>query len=125
MDLARIFDEVPHDKEITGKLHLLDAVDLALQALLVIGDRPLAQAPVTEVANGGVKALAETSAANLGEIAINGVPGWDGELRKRIGDFVQLERATLSKLHSAADHLRRMGEKPFHLGRALDVELIA
>jgi hypothetical protein len=77
------------------------------------------------VANGGVEALAKTSAANLGEIAIDGVPGWDRKLRKRIGYLIQLERAALSKLHGAADHFRRVGEKPFHLSSALDVELIA
>ena len=123
-DLAGVLDEVPDDEEIAGELHLLDAVDLALQALFVVGDGPAAQAPLAQMANGGVEPLAETRAANFGKIAVDGVARGYGKFRERIGDLVQLERTTLGKLHGAADHFRSMGEEPFHLRRALDVELV-
>ena len=45
--LPRVADKVPHDHEIAGKLHLLDAVDLALQPRLILRNRLLQQCPAT------------------------------------------------------------------------------
>ena len=43
--LFGVADEVPHDEEVSGELHLLDDVDLARQALLVIRQRMLQPCP--------------------------------------------------------------------------------
>ena len=109
-------DEVPHDHEVAGKLHLLDAVDLAVQARFVVGDGLAQQAAAREMRDGGVEALAQALAADLLEVAVDGLAGGNGEFGERIVDLVQLEVAALGELHGAACTTSgAVGEEPCHL----------
>ncbi len=122
--LLRVADKVPHDHEVAGKLHLLDAVDLALQPRLVLRNR-LAQNPARfQVRHRRFAPLPPTRAAHLLEVAVDRLAFRHIELRKRILHLRQLERAALRKLHRARADLRCILKQPLHLLRALDVELL-
>ena len=109
--LPRIADEVPDDHEIAGKLHLLDAVDLAVEPRLVLGDGLVQQAAFAQVRDGGVEPLLQAFAADLLEVAVERLALGDGELRERVVDLGQLQIAALEELHGAGADLGRMGER--------------
>ena len=56
--LSRVADEVPDDHEVAGKLHLLDAVEFAIEARIVVGESSSEQAAIAQVRDRGVETLA-------------------------------------------------------------------
>ena len=73
----------PHDKEVARKLHLLNAVNLALQPLFIIRDRVTSLSSFAEHTDGRIQTLTKSLAAYFSEIAVDGVALRNGKLRKR------------------------------------------
>jgi len=72
----------------------------------------------------GFKSLLQALPAHLLKIAVDGVSGRNGELRKGIVNLAELEIAALGNLHGARGHAGRIGEERGHLVGALDEELV-
>src|SRR5690242_18568832 len=67
----------------------------------------------------------ETLSADMFEVAIDGVPGRNIELRERVPDFFQLGIAPLGNRHGAGKDSGSVLENLPHLFRRLNEELIA
>ncbi len=122
--LLGVADEIPDDQEVSGKLHLLDDGEFALQALLVVGDGVLELALLVQRAQ-RFEAAGEAFAGDVLEITVDGVAGRDIELRERIRDFFQAHVAALGDVERAREHVGRILEDAGHLVAALDEELVA
>src|SRR5579864_4402469 len=98
--LLGVADEVPDDQEISGKLHLLDDGEFALQALLVVGNGML-QLPLLVQRSQRLQAAGKTLAGNVHEVAVDGVSRRNLELRKRIRNFFQAQAAAFGDVERA------------------------
>src|SRR4051812_19250387 len=121
--LARVADKVPYDKEIAGELHLLDHGNLAREPLFVFSERFLQSALCFERAN-RIQTLGEPLPADVLEVAVDGVTGWDIELREGVPYFLQLGITALGNRHSAGEHLRSVFEDLPHLFGGLHEKLV-
>jgi hypothetical protein len=108
---SRLADEIPHDEEVAHVLHLLDDADLALEAGFVFVERIAQLAARLQMMDGGVEALLEALAADLLEVAVDGVAIGNGEFRKGIVDLVELEIAALGDLLGALENVRANRER--------------
>src|SRR5438477_4183087 len=72
-----------------------------------------------------LKTFGEALPADVLEVAVNRVSGWDIELRERISYLFQLGITALGNGHGAGEHLRGVFEDLFHLLGRLHEELIA
>ncbi len=122
--LAGVLDEVPHNHEIAGKLHLLDAVYFAIEAGFVVGDGLAELAGVFEVLDGGFAAGTPAVAADLLEVGVEVHAVGAIELGEGIFDFGEFEVAALRELHGAGADFGSVGEEAVHLFGGLDVELL-
>ncbi len=122
--LLRVPDKVPHDHEVAGKLHLLDAGNLPIQPRPVLLFRMLQQIPRTQVRHIRRQPLTQPVPAHLLEKPVQIHSLRHRKFRKRVVHLVQLQIAALGKLHRPRNHMRRVREQPRHLVRALNVELV-
>src|SRR5579875_1956096 len=122
--LTRITDEVPHDQEITGKLHLLNDGNLTLQPRFVLRNLMPQQTAVLQMPDRGFKPFFKSFATDVLKVAVNRVPRRYSKLWKWIVYFAELQTAALSKLHRAAHYLRSIGEQLLHFSRSLYIKLV-
>ena len=123
--IARVLDEVPHDEEVPGVLHLLDDVDLSLKPGLIFMECRAQNATRLQTMDGGFQAFFVPGAADLLKIAVDGMPLGHRELGKGIVHLVHFQVATLGNLHGPRYHGRRIFEQFRHLVGAFYEKLIA
>ncbi len=110
--------------KVAGKLHGLDAVELAVQPRVVVGMVFLQQPAAAEVATAVSRRLLQAFAADLFEVGVEGLAFGDEEVREGVLDLGHLEVAAVDELHGAGADLVVAGEGLVHLVRGLDVELL-
>src|SRR5208282_5899584 len=119
-----VADKVPDNKEIAGKLHLLDDCQFAFQALVVVGDGVLQFALLVQ----GPQCRHTPRvplARDVHEIAVDGVAGRNFELRERRGNFFEAQAAALGDVERSRQDVGRIFEDTSHFVVALDEELVA
>jgi hypothetical protein len=123
--LASVTHEVPDDHEVAGKLHLLDAVNFAIETRFIVSQRLAQFARVFEVLDCGLATMPPTGPADLLKVGVQIHAVRAIELRERVLHLGELQGASLGKLHGSRTNFGRMGEEPMHLVRGLDIELVA
>ena len=122
--LLRVADEVPHDHEVSGKLHLLNDLQLALQPLIVVGERMLEFPQIAQWPQ-SFKPPRVTLARDVYKVAVECIARRNVKFRKRRGDFFHTQIAAPGNIQRAAHHLRRVFEHAQHLVVTLHEELRA
>src|SRR3954470_23154821 len=100
-----VADEVPHDQEISGKLHLLNDGELSRQPLLVIGEAVLQLVLLREHAQ-DVQPPRKAFAGNVLKITVESESRRDVEVRERIADFFQAQVAAFRDAERARKYVR-------------------
>ncbi len=119
----RVADEVPHDHEIAGKLHLLDDLYFPREPLLVVADLVLQPTLRLQLAQ-HFHPPREAFAANTFEVAVDIHSRRHIESRKRIAHLVQLEIAPLSDRQRPLQDVGLAAEDLLHFLVALHEELV-
>src|SRR5271168_459423 len=122
--LAGVAYEVPHDQEISGKLHLLYNRDFPIEALLIFGDAVLQRASGFGAAN-GLEAACKSFTCDVLKIAISGESCGHIEMRKWVADLLNPHVAALSDGQCTGKHLRGVFKHARHLLVILNVEVRA
>ena len=104
-------DEVPDDQEVVGEPHLLDRLELVLQALRQLGG----QLPV---------ALLQAFLAQLDEVVEAVATLGDVEVRQQDPAELDLDVAALGDLERAPHRVLVAGEVERHLFRRLEIEVV-
>ena len=114
-------DEVGHDQEVAGKLHVDDGVDLEIQPRLVFRHLGRALRLVRiQVQHTPLQAALRFAAQKVIQCLAVGC----GEIRQvRLAQF-QREVAALGDLHAVLQRLRQIGEQLRHLGLCLEILLL-
>src|SRR5262249_47006425 len=116
-----ISHKIPHNKEISRKLHLLNDGYFPREPLLVFGDSML-QLSRGRMSPNGLEAPRESFSRDVFEVTVESVAGGYVEMRERITYFCQVEVAAFGDVERADKHVRRVLEHLVHLIVALDVK---
>ncbi len=121
--LARIPDEIPHDQEVPGVLHLLDHVDLVGQPPFVLVDRVLQDPAGGQLLQPG-QSLRKAFPHDVLEIVVEREACRHVEVREVIDRAGEVDIASFGNAHAVGERLRKVLEDHRHLGRCLQIELI-
>ena len=91
---------------------------------MIFGDGFLEDAAVAEMGDGGVEAHLQAFAADVFEVAVEGLAFGNDEVGERVVDLGHLQVAAVDELHGAGADLGRLREGAEHLLGGLDVELL-
>ena len=117
--LARVADEVPHNQEVSGKLHLLDDGDFLRQTLLVISDAVLRWSFTPGRAQ-CLQPPSESITGHVFEIAVQRITVRYVKVRERIADFFQPHVAAFRDRQGAREHVGRIFKDALHFFMTLD-----
>src|SRR6185503_11748107 len=125
--LPGVANEVPNDEEVTGEPHLLDHLDLAREACLIISERLLQLSARGERVPHLLSPSLEAIANHLLEVVVSRETFfrlWDRILRQVVYVLRQLQLAALGNLDSAGQSLGQLvAEDVPHLFLIADVEV--
>ena len=122
--VACITDEVPHDQEVPGVLHLLDHVDLVLEPRLVFRDGAT-QFALGEHRVPALHPFGKSLPHGVLKIRVGGEPGRHVEVGQVVDVFRNVYLAPLRDTHGVAHGVGMITEHLLHLGHGLQEELIA
>ena len=120
--LARVADEVPHDQEVPGVLHLFDHVDFVREAPLVLVDRVPQRSRRGKLLQSR-QPLAEPLADDVLEVLVQREAGGNVEVRQVVLAFGESHVASLGDADRVGERVRMIPERVGHLIRRLQKEL--
>ena len=122
--LAREADEIPHDQEVPGVLHLLDHGDFVDHAPLVLVER-VAQGVARHQGLQPRQPGREALAHHVLEVGVDGEAGRDVEVGQVVHARGEVDVDAIGDAHRVGQRVRELGEDLRHRLRRLQEELIA
>ncbi len=119
----RVTDEIPHDHEVTGELHLLDDLNFPRQPLLVVADLMFQPSLCLQLAQ-QIQPSSKSFTTHSLKVAVDIHSRRYIESREGIAHLIQFEIAPLGDRQSALQHVGLAAEDLLHLLVALDEELV-